>query len=177
MAEEKKEITTKKSTATKAPAEKASHHHTMDEAKVVVKKKIAEKKSYDAGVQYYGTGRRKDAVARVYMRPGTGKFIINDKDSTEYLDNRSVLVRAAKKPLVVANLEDKYDVKVIVKGGGKSGQSGAISHGLTRAIIELNPDLKKVLKIEGLVTRDSRVKETKKYGRKRARKGYTYRKR
>lgn len=152
-------------------------HHTIDDAKVVVKKKSEEKNVFKKGVQYYGTGRRKNAVARVFLVPGDGKIMVNEKEALEYLDNRMVLLSMVNKPLIVVGLKEKYNVVASVHGGGKAGQAGAVSHGIARAIIEINPDLKKMLKIEGLITRDSRIKEAKKYGRKKARKGYTFRKR
>ncbi len=177
---EAKKTTAKKTTAAvKKPVEKkeTAHHHTIDEAKVVVKKKTEEKVVFKKGVQYYGTGRRKNAIARVFLVPGNGQVSVNEKEALEYLDNRLVLLNMVNKPLIVANLKDKYNVVASVNGGGKAGQAGAVAHGIARAIVELNPDLKKILKIEGLITRDPRVKEAKKYGRKKARKGYTFRKR
>jgi small subunit ribosomal protein S9 len=148
-----------------------------DKHVVVVKKKSDKHSLYNKGVQYLGTGRRKSSVARVFLYPGSGKFMVNEITVNEYFDNRGLLLLQLNKALKVANIEGKYDIVAMVSGGGKTGQAGAVSHGLARAIVEMNPDLKKMLKIEGLLTRDSRVKERKKYGRKKARKGFAYRKR
>ena len=105
-------------------------------------------------------------------------MVINDRYSAQdYFSGRPVWLNLLQKPLKSVDLEGKYDISVNVQGGGKSGQAGAIAHGIAKAIVELNPSLKKELKLAGLITRDSRVKESKKYGRKKARKGDTYRKR
>lgn len=171
MTEKKKAATTAKKTHTEKPAETEAPHA------VVVKKSAAKTDSYSKGIQFLEDGKRKNAVARVVLRPGAGKIFINDKYTMEQYFARPTLYLVINKPFKVAQLENQYDVFVNVRGGGKSGQAGAIAHGIAKAIVVINPDLKKQLKIEGLITRDSRVKEAKKYGRKRARKGYTYRKR
>jgi small subunit ribosomal protein S9 len=149
------------------------HHKSV----VVVKKKDKKKDSYAKAVQYCGTGRRKNAIARVFLFPGKGSIKVNDQDGAAYFDNRPLLLSKINKPLKTAGLEGKYDAFCTACGGGKTGQAGAVAHGIARAIVEINADLKKMLKIEGLLTRDPRVKERKKYGRKKARKGFTYRKR
>ena len=125
---------------------------------------------------YYGTGRRKSSVARVYLVPGTGKITINKRDIDEYfgLDTLKLIVR---QPLVATETADKYDVKVNVVGGGVAGQAGAISHGIARALVLANETYKAELKKEGLLTRDSRMKERKKYGLKKARKAPQFSKR
>lgn len=126
--------------------------------------------------KFYGTGRRKSSIARVYITPGTGKITINKRDMDEYfgLDTLKVIVR---QPLVATGTDGKFDVLVNVKGGGFTGQAGAIRHGISRALVKSNEEFKNVLKLEGLLTRDPRVKERKKYGRKRARKRFQFSKR
>ena len=127
-------------------------------------------------VQYYGTGRRKSAIARVFLRPGTGQWKVNDKAFEEYFVTEQQRV-AAKRTLVVADLASSFDVVVNVKSGGVAAQADAVKMGMARALLEFNPELRKSLKAEGLLTRDARVKERKKYGLKRARKAPQYTKR
>jgi len=122
------------------------------------------------------TGRRKRSVARVRIKPGNGKFEVNGRSLDEYLA-REVLVRIAKQPLTVTGTEGMYDVRVICDGGGLSGQAGAIRHGLARALLEANPNLKQILRSYGLLTRDPREVERKKYGRPGARKRFQFSKR
>ena len=126
--------------------------------------------------KFYGTGRRKSSVARVYLVPGSGKITVNKKSLDDYfgLETLKVIV---KQPLVATATEGKYDVLVNVYGGGFTGQAGAIRHGIARALLKVNEEYKTVLKAEGLLTRDARVKERKKYGRKRARKRFQFSKR
>ena len=121
-----------------------------------------------AVARYYGTGRRKSSVARVYLVPGTGKITINKRDIDEYfgLDTLKVIVR---QPLVATETTDKFDVLVNVKGGGYTGQAGAIRHGISRALLTVDEDYRPVLKKAGFLTRDPRMKERKKYGLKAAR--------
>ena len=128
-------------------------------------------------VYYYGTGRRKDAVARVRLVPGTGKITINDKDIDDYfgLDTLKLIVR---QPLAATQTEDKFDVIVKAVGGGISGQAGAIRHGISRALVEADEEsYKAVLKESGFLTRDARMKERKKPGLKKARKASQFSKR
>jgi len=125
---------------------------------------------------FYGTGKRKRAVAKVWVFKGKGRFIVNNLPGNEYLGS-PILEQKAKEPLAILELSGKYDVIVTALGGGLSGQADAISLGITRAFLVLNPEFRAVLKKEGLLTRDSRIKERKKYGKKRARKGYQFRKR
>lgn len=125
---------------------------------------------------FYGTGKRKRAVAKVWVFKGKGHFIVNNLPGNEYLGS-PILEQKAKEPLAILELSGKYDVVVTALGGGLSGQADAISLGITRAFLVLNPEFRAVLKKEGLLTRDSRIKERKKYGKKRARKGYQFRKR
>lgn len=129
-----------------------------------------------AQVQYYGTGRRKSSVARVRLVPGSGKITINKRNFVDYIPSAAVRLDVLQ-PLNLTNTGTSYDVIVNVDGGGISGQAGAIRHGITRALMEVNPDYRSVLKKAGLVTRDPRAKERKKYGFKKARKSPQYSKR
>jgi len=127
--------------------------------------------------QYYGTGRRKTATARVYLRPGKGKITINDQPFNKYLLNDESLEAMIKQPLKETHTLTKYDILIKVKGGGIKGQAGAIRHGISRALVEANPAYRFILKRLGLLTRDPRMVERKKYGRKKARKRFQYSKR
>ena len=124
----------------------------------------------------YGTGRRKNAIAKTWIFEGNGKILINKKDASEYLKN-SVLTGLITKPLEKLNLSGKYNIFIRTIGGGLVGQAGACQLGVARALIQLNPAFRASLKEEGFLTRDPRVKERKKYGRKKARKGFQFRKR
>lgn len=126
---------------------------------------------------YWGTGRRKSAVARVRLVPGSGKLVINGREGTGYLQNNPVYLSVVKAPLETLGLEAEYDVLVSVMGGGLTGQADAIRLGAARALCELDPDNRKPLKIEGYLTRDPRAKERKKYGLRKARKAPQYSKR
>lgn len=126
--------------------------------------------------QYAGTGRRKTSVARVRLVPGNGKFTVNDKDIEEYFDYET-LRTIAREPLTITETLDKYNVIVNVKGGGFTGQAGAIRHGIARALLEVDGELRPILKKAGHLTRDSRMKERKKYGFKKARKSPQFSKR
>lgn len=127
-------------------------------------------------VQYYGTGRRKSSVARVFLRPGSGKFTVNDRPFAEYFVTEAQRV-SAKQPLATANAAESFDVLATVSGGGINGQAGAVRMGIARALLEFNGELRKALKSEGYLSRDSRVKERKKYGQKGARKRFQFSKR
>ena len=129
-----------------------------------------------ASEKYYGTGRRKSSVARVYLVPGTGKVTINKKDMDEHfgLETLKIIVR---QPLEATNMADKFDVIVNVKGGGFTGQAGAIRHGIARALNKYDLDLRPTLKKAGYLTRDPRMKERKKYGLKKARRAPQFSKR
>ncbi|MBO4400325.1 MAG: 30S ribosomal protein S9 [Selenomonadaceae bacterium] len=129
-----------------------------------------------AEVSYYGTGRRKSSIARVRLIPGTGKVTINEREMEEYFGLKT-LELIVRQPLVLTEMDDKYDVVASVKGGGTSGQAGAIRHGITRALMELNGELRPALKKAGFVTRDPREKERRKYGLKKARKASQFSKR
>ncbi len=124
----------------------------------------------------YGTGRRKCAIARVWIKPGEGNFTINGREHAEYL-GRPVLEILVKSPLKHLALDDKYDVIATTKGGGITGQAGAVRLGIARALLEVDEDFRKPLRAGGYLTRDPRVKESKKYGRKKARRGFQFVKR
>ena len=129
-----------------------------------------------ANTKYYGTGRRESSVARVYLVPGTGKITINKRDMDEYfgLETLKVVVR---QPLTATETADKFDVLVNVRGGGYTGQAGAIRHGIARALLNVDADYRPVLKKAGYLTRDPRMKERKKYGLKAARRAPQFSKR
>ncbi|NIA09627.1 MAG: 30S ribosomal protein S9 [Nitrospiraceae bacterium] len=129
-----------------------------------------------AEIQYCGTGRRKTSVARVYLRPGTGKIMVNRRDFEEFFPNR-VLKMVIRQPLLLTETADKFDILVNVQGGGSAGQAGAIRHGISRALLEYNPELRPRLKAAGLLTRDARKVERKKYGQPKARKRFQFSKR
>lgn len=124
----------------------------------------------------YATGKRKDAVARVWVMPGKGNITINEKSMDEYFA-RPVLKMVINQPFVVTNRENEFDVVCTVKGGGLSGQAGAIKHGIAKALNEYEPELRTVLKQAGFLTRDDRVVERKKYGKAKARRSYQFSKR
>lgn len=124
-----------------------------------------------------GTGRRKEATARVRIKAGSGKAFVNGNLIEEYFTKRHALIKEALEPLKAAELEGKYDVLVKAEGGGKSGQAGAIRMGLARALAEVNPEYHKLMRDGGYLTRDPRVKERKKYGLKKARKAFQFSKR
>ena len=127
-------------------------------------------------IQYYGTGRRKSAIARVFLRPGSGKFTVNGKQFDEYFVTPAQRI-AAKRPLGIADINETFDVLATVKGGGINGQADAVKLGIARGLMEFNIELRKALKAEGFVTRDSRGKERKKYGQKGARARFQFSKR
>ncbi len=126
--------------------------------------------------QYYGTGRRKSSTARVYLRPGAGEVKINKKAFEQYFPNETLRMIISQ-PLKLTETVNKFDILINVAGGGPAGQAGAIRHGITRALMEFNADLRPALKHAGLVTRDPRIKERKKYGQKGARKRFQFSKR
>lgn len=127
-------------------------------------------------IQYYGTGKRKHAIARVFLRPGNGEITVNDLPLGDYFPN-DLLKMIVKQPLAVTETGDKFDIVVTVRGGGSAGQAGAIRHGLSRALLDYNKELRPRLKTAGFITRDARIKERKKYGRKGARKRFQFSKR
>ena len=129
-----------------------------------------------ADIQYYGTGRRKTSTARVYLRPGAGDIKVNNREFNNYFPNEA-LQMIIRQPLNLTETTGKFDNFVNVDGGGQAGQAGAVRHGITRALLEYNADLRATLKRAGLVTRDPRKKERKKYGQKGARKRFQFSKR
>jgi len=124
----------------------------------------------------YATGKRKDAVARVWVKPGSGKVSVNGKELNKYFA-RPVLQMILRQPFTVAGVEDQFDVQATVKGGGLSGQAGAVKHGISKALQLYDPALRPALKAAGFLTRDSRVVERKKYGRRKARRSFQFSKR
>ncbi len=130
----------------------------------------------DAQGRSYATGRRKDAVARVWIKPGTGRVLINNRDIDDYF-GRPVLKMLVRQPFEVASRTGQFDVMATVKGGGLSGQAGALRHGIAQALTLYEPALRSVLKKDGFLTRDSRVVERKKYGRRKARRSFQFSKR
>jgi small subunit ribosomal protein S9 len=129
-----------------------------------------------AEIQYYGTGRRKTAVARVYLRPGSGQMTVNRRSFDEYFANQ-VLKMVIRQPLLLTETADRFDILVNVVGGGPNGQAGAIRHGIARALLEYNAELRPRLKAAGFLTRDPRTVERKKYGQPKARKRFQFSKR
>ncbi len=127
--------------------------------------------------RYYATGKRKTAIARVWLTPGTGKIIVNKKDFDEYFYDHLVARYVVEQPFRLTGTEGKFDVYCTVKGGGKNAQAEAIRHGIAKALLEYHPDFRPPLKKAGLLTRDARVKERKKYGLRGARRGQQYSKR
>ncbi len=129
-----------------------------------------------ADIQYYGTGRRKTSTARVYLRPGSGKITVNKREFDTYFPNEA-LQMIIRQPLRLTETVEQFDILVNVDGGGTAGQAGAVRHGITRALMEFNSDLRPTLKKAGLITRDPRQKERKKYGQKGARARFQFSKR
>lgn len=126
--------------------------------------------------QFYGTGRRKTAAARVFLRPGSGELNVNGKTLDDYFPN-DVLKMIIRQPLLLTEMADKFNALITVEGGGPSGQAGAIRHGISRALVEYSEDLRSPLKGAGFLTRDPRKKERKKYGQKGARARFQFSKR
>ncbi|HEX9426242.1 MAG TPA: 30S ribosomal protein S9 [Candidatus Polarisedimenticolia bacterium] len=126
--------------------------------------------------QFYATGRRKSATARVYLRPGAGRIVINRRPIESYL-HTSAMQRTAREPLVLTETNEKFDILINVAGGGEAGQAGAIRHGIARALVRFDAALRARLKDAGFLTRDSRVKERKKYGQRGARARFQFSKR
>jgi len=130
----------------------------------------------DAQGRSSATGKRKNAAARVWIKKGTGKITINGRDGRTYL-GREILFNIVNFPFVVTKNDKKFDVDATISGGGLSGQAGALAHGISKSLADFDPEIRKILRAGGFLTRDSRVVERKKYGLKKARKGQTYRKR
>ncbi|TWJ32896.1 30S ribosomal protein S9 [Geobacter argillaceus] len=125
---------------------------------------------------FYGTGKRKSSIARVWLKPGSGKIMVNSKSLDDYF-GRETSKMVVRQPLELTENVDKFDIYVTVRGGGDSGQAGAIKHGITKALLEADTELRGTLKKAGFITRDSRVKERKKYGKAAARKSFQFSKR
>jgi len=144
----------------------------------IVKSTVAvlREREIDAQGRSYATGRRKDAVARVWLKPGTGRIIVNGRDQTAYFA-RPTLRLVINQPFTVADRAEQFDVIATVKGGGLSGQAGAVKHGIAQALTKYEPALRPVVKAAGFLTRDSRTVERKKYGRAKARKSFQFSKR
>jgi small subunit ribosomal protein S9 len=130
----------------------------------------------DAQGRAYATGKRKDAVARVWLKPGSGRILVNEKDYTEYF-GRPVLQMIIQQPIMMTNRSGQFDVQATVSGGGLSGQAGALRHGISKALTFYEPELRSALKRNGFLTRDARVVERKKYGRRKARRSFQFSKR
>jgi small subunit ribosomal protein S9 len=130
----------------------------------------------DAQGRAYATGKRKDAVARVWLKPGSGRILVNEKDYTEYF-GRPVLQMIIQQPIMMTNRSGQFDVQATVSGGGLSGQAGALRHGISKALTFYEPELRPALKRNGFLTRDARVVERKKYGRRKARRSFQFSKR
>jgi small subunit ribosomal protein S9 len=129
-----------------------------------------------APASIHATGKRKSAIARVYLRPGSGRILVNQRNFEEYFPMETTR-NLVKKPLLLVNVGPDFDIVVNVRGGGLEGQAGAVKHALSRALVVFNPELRAVLKKAGFLTRDSRIKERKKYGLRGARRGCQYSKR
>lgn len=195
MAEKKKTTKAKKKTTTKKKAvvkkkeakkKPAAVKEVKEEVKAAVTpppepktifKPKPKKEKAPQGPKYYGTGRRKEAVAKVWLVPGKGSITVNGKDFSQYFCGRKVLEFTVQRPLVVSNVRQSYDVIAEAFGGGNPGQAGAVSLGIARALLEVSPDFRIKLKREGLLRRDPRMKERKKYGLKGARRAFQYTKR
>lgn len=158
---------------------------TLDDLKSAVSGKAAEAPAADAAPREpqrdslgrsYATGKRKDAVARVWVKPGSGKITVNGKDMSEYFA-RPVLQMILRQPAQIAGVEGQFDVMATVAGGGLSGQAGAVKHGISKALQLYDPALRPALKAAGFLTRDSRVVERKKYGKAKARRSFQFSKR
>jgi small subunit ribosomal protein S9 len=129
-----------------------------------------------AAISFYGTGKRKSSIARVWLKPGAGNIVVNNKSLDDYF-GRETSKMIVMQPLELTETIGKFDINVTVKGGGDSGQAGAIKHGITKALLEADVEMRGTLKKAGFITRDSRIKERKKYGKKAARASFQFSKR
>lgn len=154
----------------------ASIKETIIELKEQTTASNPKEKVIDSLGRSYATGKRKNAVARVWIKKGSGKIKVNDKEAKGYF-GREILFNIINHPLIAVDLEKKIDIVATVCGGGLSGQAGAVAHGISKALVLFDPETHKTLRTKGFLTRDSRIVERKKYGYKKARKGQTYRKR
>ncbi|TNE32140.1 MAG: 30S ribosomal protein S9 [Alphaproteobacteria bacterium] len=176
MTEDKKTLADLKDAMTEKDAavakeEKAEKKDAESKTEVVKAEPVL-----DAQGRAYGTGRRKDAVARVWVKPGTGKVTVNGRDQDIYFA-RATQRLILNQPFGIISADGKFDVVCTVKGGGLSGQAGAVRHGISRALVNFDPEFRSPLKRAGMLTRDSRVVERKKYGRRKARRGMQWAKR
>jgi small subunit ribosomal protein S9 len=128
-------------------------------------------------ISYYGTGKRKTSIARVFLRPGTGQVELNDRALDEFFGGHDVLKAIIRQPFVITETLDRFDVVGILSGGGVAAQAGALRHGISRALCQYDPELRKKLKKAGFLTRDARIKERKKYGQRGARRRFQFSKR
>lgn len=160
------------SVATEAPVEDAAPPAPVVKSTLA----ILREREIDAQGRSYATGRRKDAVARVWLKPGTGRIIVNGRDQTAYFA-RPTLRLVINQPFAVAERTEQFDVIATVKGGGLSGQAGAVKHGIAQALTKYEPTLRPLVKAAGFLTRDSRTVERKKYGKAKARKSFQFSKR
>jgi len=158
--------------ATEAPVEEAAPPAPVVKSTLAVLRE----REIDAQGRSYATGRRKDAVARVWLKPGTGRIIVNGRDQTAYFA-RPTLRLVINQPFAIADRAEQFDVIATVKGGGLSGQAGAVKHGIAQALSKYEPTLRPLVKAAGFLTRDSRTVERKKYGRAKARKSFQFSKR
>jgi small subunit ribosomal protein S9 len=175
MAEETKTLADLKDLVTPPPAAEAAEAAAGAGAETPEPAAPVEPKIDDKG-RSYATGKRKDAVARVWIKPGPGKITVNGRKLETYFA-RAVLRMLINQPFAVTEREGQYDVTCTVKGGGLSGQAGAVKHGISKALLYYEPGLRGALKKEGFLTRDSRVVERKKYGRRKARRSFQFSKR
>ena len=173
MTEEIKSLDDLKDVVTGTPAVAPAADSTAAEA---VSDAILREPVRDALGRSYATGKRKDAVARVWIKPGSGKVTVNGREMSKYFA-RPVLQMILRQPFTVAGVEGEFDVNATVKGGGLSGQAGAVKHGISKALQVYEPSLRGALKAAGFLTRDSRVVERKKYGRRKARRSFQFSKR
>ena len=176
MADEPNAIAEALKEAEVVKASEAQAENSIDDDVGSVKETAANESKIDEHGRTYATGKRKDAVARVWIKPGSGKIEVNGRDVKTYFA-RPVLRMILSQPFVAAERKDQYDVKCTVKGGGLSGQAGAVRHGISKALTLYEPSLRPVLKSGGFLTRDSRVVERKKYGRRKARRSFQFSKR
>ena len=178
MAEEKKGLEDLKEAIEEAKVEAPASEEAVEEGAVapVVEAVIEVQPKIDPQGRAYATGKRKDAVARVWIKPGSGKITVNGRDQLTYFA-RPTLRLVVNQPFQVTNREGQFDVDATVKGGGLSGQAGAVKHGISKALNFYEPPLRGLLKKAGFLTRDSRVVERKKYGRRKARRSFQFSKR
>ena len=146
------------------------------QADEIISEQLLPEKSIDEYGRSYATGKRKDAVAKVWIKQGAGNIKINGKSSEEYFA-RPVLRMLINQPLVITERSDQFEINCSVTGGGLSGQAGAVRHGISKALVSFEPELRRILKSGGFLTRDSRVVERKKYGRRKARRSFQFSKR